>query len=486
MPFSKFKSWVVKRIVSEDQTKVENLLSSKEFLDKLLENNILEKEIKLEKNGVEQWIRVQFIASEIKDEKLSIITITVMNIDELKKMQEEQNMALRSAYEAARQASTAKSAFLSNMSHDIRTPMNAILGMCTIAKQHMDDPRRVEDCLNKIDASSAHLLNLINAVLDMSKIESGKMILQEQTIPLEQMMTEICNIVQPQALKKQIHFQYSFGELKDICAIGDPLRIRQIFVNILGNAFKFTPKGGTVIFEAHQGIPVYADYITLEFTCSDTGIGMSEEFKNKLFQPFERDNRFEINKSEGNGLGMAIVKNIIDMMNGEIYVDSKVNEGTKFTVVLHLKDTKEKADLLDEKKERNEEGPGKLETKRILLAEDNELNREIATEFLSATGVMIEEAVDGKQAVELFQKSPVGYYNLIFMDIQMPKMNGYEAARAIRSMDRPDCDLPIIAMTANAFSDDIRMTKEAGMNEHISKPIDIQKLYQVLEEFLKG
>ncbi len=484
--FSKFKAWTMKKVLTEERGAFDNLLSSEEFVDRLIQNNILEKEVKIEKNGMQQWIRIQFIASEMKNGRLSVVTITVMNIDAMKQMQEEHNMALWSAYQAARQASMAKSAFLSNMSHDIRTPMNAIMGMCTIAGQHMDDSKRVQDCLNKIGASSTHMLNLINAVLDMSKIENGKMVLQEQPIRLGQIMKEICDIVQPQALKKQIHFAHSFEELKDICVIGDKLRIRQIFVNILENAFKFTPDGGTVVFEAHRVSPVYADYVTLEFTCSDTGVGMSEEFKRKLFQPFERDERQEINETEGSGLGMAIVKNIVDMMNGEIYADSRLNEGTKFTVVLHLKDTKGKAFSGNETKNQSGEMDGRLKGKRILLAEDNELNREIAIEFLAVTGAEIKEAVNGKEAVKLFASSPAGYYDIVFMDIQMPEMNGYEAAKTIRQLERPDSGLPIIAMTANAFSEDIRMTKEAGMNEHISKPIDVQKLYQVLEQFLKA
>ena len=305
-------------------------------------------------------------------------------------------MALLSAYEAARQASMAKSDFLSSMSHDIRTPMNAILGMCTIARQHMEDRKRVEDCLDKINASSTHLLNLINAVLDMSKIESGKMIFHEHLFNLKQMLTEICDIIQPRAAQKK-----------------------------------------------------------QEFCC------------------------------DFNGLGMEIVKNIIDIMNGEIYVDSEVGKGTTFTIVLHLKDDKDTVSSPDPEQPWKQEDICNLEGRRILLVEDNELNREIAVEFLAMTGAEIEEAVNGKQAVERMEASPPHYYDLILMDIQMPEMNGCEAAKRIRKLEREDSALPIIAMTANAFSDDIRMTKEAGMNEHISKPIDLPKLYQVLGRFLK-
>ena len=227
---------------------------------------------------------------------------------------------------------------------------------------------------------------------------------------------------------------------------------------------------------------VYKDYTTLELTCADTGIGMDEEFKNKMFQPFVRDAKTEVREVEGNGLGLEIVKNIID---GEIYVDSEVGKGTTFTIVLHLKDDKDTVSSPDPEQPWKQEDICNLEGRRILLVEDNELNREIAVEFLAMTGAEIEEAVNGKQAVERMEASPPHYYDLILMDIQMPEMNGCEAAKRIRKLEREDSDLPIIAMTANAFSDDIRMTKEAGMNEHISKPIDLPKLYQVLGRFLK-
>ena len=230
---------------------------------------------------------------------------------------------------------------------------------------------------------------------------------------------------------------------------------------------------------------VYKDYTTLELTCSDTGIGMDEEFKNKMFQPFVRDAKTEVREGEGNGLGMEIVKNIIDIMNGEIYVDSEVGKGTTFTIVLYLKDDKDTVSSPDPEQPWKQEDICNLEGRRILLVEDNELNREIAVEFLAMTGAEIEEAVNGKQAVERMEASPPHYYDLILMDIQMPEMNGCEAAKRIRKLEREDSDLPIIAMTANAFSADIRMTKEAGMNEHISKPIDLPKLYQVLGRFLK-
>ena len=484
LTFSEFEGWFFKKVSKEYENELRGLFSSADFLQKLAGSGVLEKEIRLDVKGRMEWFRLQFIVSRIKEDKPSMITVMAMNIDEFKRRQEEQNIALRSAYEAARQASIAKSTFLSNMSHDIRTPMNAILGMCMIARQNMDNPKKVEDCLSKIDASSAHLLNLINAVLDMSKIESGKVVFHESTFDISQMVKEICDIIQPQAAKKGVEFCYGFESLKNIYVTGDSLRIRQIFVNILGNAVKFTPEKGKIKFSARTCPSSYTDYTTFEFICSDTGMGMSEEFKEKLFQPFERETNSKIHSIGGNGLGMAITKNIIDLMNGEIYVDSSIGVGTTFTVVLHLKEADRNGLQEKEGEEENRGTSRNFEGKRILLVEDNELNREIAREFLTLAGVTIEEAQNGKEAVEMVEKSGENYYDLIFMDIQMPLMNGYEAAKAIRALHRRDADLPIIAMTANAFSDDIRMAKEAGMNEHISKPIDIKKLFKAMEEFL--
>ncbi len=484
LSFQAFQDQVADRVVEDEEGGMGNLLSSEIFQARLMEKGILEKEIKVESGGRRHWVRVQFVVMEARNGRPVLIMITVMDIDSLKKQQEEQNMALKSAYEAATQASAAKSAFLSNMSHDIRTPMNAILGMCTIARQHTEDKERVEDCLDKINASSIHLLNLINAVLDMSKIESGKVVLEERPFLLGQLLDEICAIIQPRMIQKKLDFRTNFDGVRGIAATGDPLRIRQIFVNILGNAVKFTPEGGRVSFEARRCASVYSEYASVEFVCSDTGSGMSEEFKSRLFQPFERDTRQEISSAEGNGLGMSITKNIIDMMNGEIYVDSSVGKGSAFTVILHLKESRETGTLRETEREEEAQTPKNLEGRRILLVEDNEMNREIAREFLSMTGVEIQEAVDGREAVEKVKASPAGWYDLILMDVQMPEMNGYEAAKAIRSLEREDAGLPIVAMTANAFADDVRMAREAGMNEHISKPIDVGRLLGVIQKIL--
>ena len=483
--FSTFKRFLLQNVPEEKKKKLEEEFETERICARIQEVSIVEREFQKWYEHSTSWFRIQFILSMTREKKRPIVTVTVMNIDDLKRLQEEQNKALLSAYESARQASRAKSDFLANMSHDIRTPMNAIMGMSTIARRNIHDPEKLEDCLNKIDASSKHLLSLINSVLDMSKIESGKVVFVEEVFQLDQMIEDIKRIVQPQAEKKDIQFTGEYETLQGVMVKSDPLRIRQVLLNIVGNAIKFTPEKGKVHCSGFKVLSIYDGYSTFEFTCEDNGIGMYQEFVDKIFQPYERSKNVTSNEIEGSGLGMFISKNIVEMMNGEIYVESKKGEGTKFTVIFHLKEISEQPEK--EKTEQNEETQiafDAMKGKRILLVEDNDMNREIAQEFLTEEGILVENAVNGKEAVEKMEQSSLYYYDLILMDIQMPVMNGYEASAAIRRMDREDSGLPIIAMTANAFSDDIRQAKEAGMNEHIAKPIDVSVMFSVLSDWM--
>lgn len=483
--FSTFKRFLLQNVPEEKKKKLEEEVETERICARIQEVSIVEREFQKWYEHSTSWFRIQFILSMTREKKRPIVTVTVMNIDDLKRLQEEQNKALLSAYESARQASRAKSDFLANMSHDIRTPMNAIMGMSTIARRNIHDPEKLEDCLNKIDASSKHLLSLINSVLDMSKIESGKVVFVEEVFQLDQMIEDIKRIVQPQAEKKDIQFTGEYETLQGVMVKSDPLRIRQVLLNIVGNAIKFTPEKGKVHCSGFKVLSIYDGYSTFEFTCEDNGIGMDQEFVDKIFQPYERSKNVTSNEIEGSGLGMFISKNIVEMMNGEIYVESKKGEGTKFTVIFHLKEISEQPEK--EKTEQNEETQiafDAMKGKRILLVEDNDMNREIAQEFLTEEGILVENAVNGKEAVEKMEQSSLYYYDLILMDIQMPVMNGYEASAAIRRMDREDSGLPIIAMTANAFSDDIRQAKEAGMNEHIAKPIDVSVMFSVLSDWM--
>ncbi len=539
----------------------------------------------------------------------------------LKAASEEANRE-RSAAEAARRdaehANKAKSEFLSNMSHDIRTPMNAIVGMTTIAIANMGNMEQVQNCLRKIALSSKHLLGLINDVLDMSKIESGKMTLNVDQVSLREVMDSIVSIVQPQVKAKKQAFHIFINDIsaENVCC--DSVRLNQVMINILGNAVKFTPEEGSITVSLYEeDSPKGEDYIRTHLIVKDNGIGMSEEYQKKIFDSFSREDTTRVQKTEGTGLGMAITKYIVDAMEGTIRVRSALGEGSEFHVVLDLlKAVVQEADMVlpdwkmlvvdddeqlcesvvaslksigvtpdwclnaetairkveerhnrhddyqiilldwklpdrdgiatareirrlygndipillisaydwseveDEAKEAGVTGfiakplfrstlfyglqpyvgdvsAGKeieessaadkvvLEGRRILLAEDNEINWEIASELLSALGLELEWAENGKICLEKFSQSPLYYYDAILMDVQMPVMNGYEATAAIRALDRKDAaSLPIVAMTADAFAEDVKKCMDSGMNAHVAKPIDVKEVCRQLEKFL--
>ncbi|MCI8281174.1 MAG: response regulator [Lachnospiraceae bacterium] len=535
---------------------------------------------------------------------------------------EQMNEALEAALKAAEAANQAKSIFLSNMSHDIRTPMNAIMGMASIGLAHIDEKARVQDCLQKIQTASAHLMSLVNDVLDMSRIDSGRLSLNEEVFSLADLVHDIAVIVRPQAEQKSQELQIDIGCIREEYLMGDPLRLRQIMVNIIGNAVKYTLDEGKILvwfdqrpLEETGAFGQESDRVWLDFICEDNGVGMSQEFLERIFVPFERVNNSTISKIEGTGLGMAIVKNLVERMGGQIHVESQEGEGSKFHVelpisiakkgkrernlplgqsVLVVESNKDRASqviaylkagglvpvhvesglkavtwLTEEQYEGHmpcgmllgqeladmpvlelaghvrqlagsgfpillvsEEdwakieypaaraginafvpcplfksrlletlsdlvnGDGEAENtgeasnmdysgRHVLLVEDNELNQEIALEMLSVTGVQVEVAENGAQALEQFEKSPIGYFDVIFMDIQMPIMNGYEASKAIRGLSRADAEsVWIVAMTANAFVEDIRLSREAGMNDHCSKPVDPKRLQEILRSRL--
>ena len=399
------------------------------------------------------------------------------------------NAALRDAYAVAKRANHAKTDFLSRMSHDIRTPMNAIIGMTAIAQMRLDDKERLADCLGKIEGSSRYLLSLINEVLDMSKIESGKFVLNEEQFKISELVAAIVEMIRPSMNAKKHEFHTDAGEIGHGCVIGDHVRIRQAFINILSNAVKYTPEGGKIEFivtekpTPENGVGCY------EFIIRDNGIGMTQEFLDRLYEPFERASDVRVNKEQGTGLGMPITKNIIEMMNGEIVVESESGKGTVFIVTIRLKLWEEAVAPVSEEKPASAALGTFHESDfsgiRALRVDDNALNLEIAEEILKMTGLEIETACDGREAFERFSASSEGYYKIVFMDIQMPEMNGYEATAAIRSLNRGDAKtIPIVAMTANAFAEDVRAAKDAGMDEHIAKPLDFGRLKEVLNERL--
>ncbi|MCM1199793.1 MAG: response regulator [Bacteroides fragilis] len=600
-----------------DLSYIKKELSEKDYIELQFKRRNFDVNKRVNYGEEYEWCSVAVAIAERKGKEVLTFSMSIRNINDVMKREEEQNQMLALATERAEAASRAKSDFLSRMSHDIRTPMNAILGMTAIAAMHIDEKNRVADALDKITISGKHLLGLINEVLDMSRIESGRVSLTEECFNLSDTIENVLTVFYSQIKAKGLELNASIAELEHENVIGDEQHLQQIFMNIMGNAVKFTPSGGSISIHIEEKPSNIKDNGCYEFIFEDTGIGMEQDYIKTIFEPFSRASNSIGNKIEGTGLGMSIAVNIARMMNGDIKVESTLGKGSKFTVIVHLKldniaeeDTAAFVSLaalvIDDEKEacesaceilrsigmnaeyvldggsavkrlmeaKNEENafsvvildwkmPEKdgLETakeirktigsqipiiilsaydwsdveddaaeaginafiskpmfksrlikvlkdvlgqdskkenaeldtfkqqnftgKRVLLVEDNEINIEVAREILSVVGIQVETALNGKIAVDRMLETNPNYYDLIFMDIQMPIMNGYDAAKAIRLSEREDLkNIPIVAMTADAFSDDIRKAKEAGMNDHISKPIDVEKLKEALQRWI--
>lgn len=408
-------------------------------------------------------------------------------VDELVNAEKKQRQILEDALKSANRANAAKSDFLSMMSHDIRTPMNAIIGMTAIASAHAEEPDRVRDSLGKIASSSQYLLSLINDVLDMSKIESGKFKLAQENFDLSVLLNELIEMIQPQIKQHKHTLTVDIKNIRHNEVIGDKLRIQQVFMNLMSNAIKYTPNGGKISFSVNERKISKKAAACFEFVFKDNGIGMSEELVEHVFEPFVRAEDLRISKTQGTGLGLPITRNIIQMMNGSIEVKSELKKGSTFfvTIFLLLQDKTKTDDRSDNSSDMNKIHTSDFSGKHILLVEDNDLNREIAKEIFEMSGLTVDEAEDGQIAFEKFADSDDGYYDMIFMDIQMPNLNGYDATRAIRNLKYPYAEnIPIVAMTANAFVEDIKASEAAGMNAHLSKPIDFAKLNQILEKYL--
>ncbi len=405
--------------------------------------------------------------------------ITERSIAAIDKNEEE----LKQAKEAAERANAAKTGFLSRMSHDIRTPLNGIIGMIEISDRHREDRALVDANRAKEKVAAKHLLELINDVLEFNKLDEENLQLTKEPFCLKELWQEIITIVEPRAADKGVLLKYEEQTEGTAvgCVLGSSLHVRQIFINILGNAIKYTDAGGYVLCQVTIKA-IGENLISCQTVISDNGIGMSPAFLPHLFEPFSRENTDKKSVTQGTGLGMSIVKHLIDKMDGTVTVESKKGVGTIFTVTLLFEGLKEQ----ECKKIEEEDQSADLSGMRVLLAEDNELNMEIAETFLTDAGVQITKAYNGKEEVERYLEQPAGTFDAILTDLMMPIMDGCEAARAIRSSGRADAEsIPIIALTANAFWEDAERVKREGMNEHLPKPLDVGKMLSVLAKYRK-
>ena len=384
--------------------------------------------------------------------------------------------------ERVRQANSAKSEFLSHMSHDLRTPINGILGMLAILEKSQDDLERQRECRNKIRVSTEHLLSLVNDVLQVSKLESGRPAAVEEPFDLHGAVEDCIAVLSPLAEERGIRLELEKSGLRHGRVIGNPLHLRQILINVIDNALKYNRPHGSVFVRAEEA--AFRDgTASCRFVIEDTGIGIGEDFKEHIFEPFTQEHQDARTNYHGVGLGMSIVKKLVDQMKGTVEVDSQLGRGSvvRITLPLRVDEARSGAPAGD-----NWDVQGDVAGMRVLLVEDNEINCEIVEYILREAGAEVVTANDGKAAVDAFAASGPGTFDCILMDLMMPVMSGYEAARVIRGMKRPDAEaVPIIALSANAFEEDVAMAKDAGMNEHLAKPVDIRKMFQVMSR-LKG
>ena len=420
-----------------------------------------------------------------EDNIMAIVAVSVscgMIVKHQQKIEQKSKEKIEQEKLKAQAANDAKTKFLTSMSHDIRTPMNAIIGMTEMANYYIDDKEKVQECLKKISDSSSMLLHLINNVLDMSEIENDELKLKESSFQLQEIVKKVQTILEQTAVSKKLTLEIDCNNIKNNKLVGDAVRLKQVLMNLMNNSIKFTPAGGKVSLMIRQEDCDKDGYAAFTIQVKDTGIGMTQEFiDTMIFKPFERDDTQYVNRTEGYGIGMSITKKILDVMGADLHIESEVGKGTTFLIHVNLK-----IDSDDVCEGSNEIGNiPNLEGKRLLVVEDNEINMEIIVSILERTNAKIIQAWNAEDALKIFEESEEEYFNLILFDIQLPGMNGYDAVKIIRSMDRTDATkVPIWAMTANAFSQDVEKSIQSGMNDHISKPIDIDLLYKKIQDCL--
>lgn len=437
-------------------------------------------------DGKTQWYNVRLLFATVS--KKDKVVISVHMVDAEKQWQLQRQELLEEAIETAESSVESQRQFFANMSHDMRTPLNVILGMSELAENHLGEQTKLQDYLEKIKFSGRQLLMLINDILEVASLERG-IELEKEKFNMRTNIEEYMDVFRTQASQQRKHFLLSC-KMEHEEVYGDVRRLDQVLQNLLSNAIKFTDEGGTISVKVSE--KECDTHVIYQFEIADTGIGMSEKFLKKIFAPYERERRLDAKSKEGTGLGMPIVRHIVGLMGGEINVESKVNQGTRFTITIPFEFVcqeereEKKKQIVIEKEMESEQTEFILRGKRILLVEDYELNMELATELLEEQGAIVLQARNGKEAVEAVEKEQPYTIDAVLMDMQMPVMDGCEAARAIRGLERPDCmTLPIIALTANAYAEDIVRTERAGMDAHVSKPIDMKVLCNILTKLMK-
>lgn len=465
-------------VFPEDREKVARAATPEYIRERLAQNKTFRVNYRIVNQDKIEYLQLCII-NVSKTERVSQIILGYRSIDEDMRNELEQNEILCQALEQSKAANIAKNTFLSNMSHDIRTPMNAIVGFTALAQKHRDDAGKVKGYLDMIEASGSQLLRLLNDVLEISRMEAGTVYVEEEENNLLEIVQEVQRSVLSRATAKDIEFSLDISGLRHKYVYTDAHKLKQILVRLSRNAIKYTEAGGNVKVRVTELKELSNGLTTYQFMVKDNGIGISASFMEHMYEPFERQRNTTLSGIYGTGLGLTIIKNLVDMMGGTIEAQSVEGEGSCFTVTLHLR-VQEGQPSCD-----REEGAlvQMKEQKKLLLVEDNEINLEIEVELLQDAGFLVDTAVNGAIAVEKVKNAKPGEYALILMDIQMPVMDGYQAARAIRALENPDlANIPIAALSANAFEEDRRMSQESGMNEHLAKPVNMPQLLEFIEK----